>query len=323
MPFTDLTLDELIDYRPAVDEPADFDSFWQATLAESRAAGGDLTVTDVQTPLTLFRVSDVTFPGFAGDPIRAWLIRPAAASGPLPVVVEFIGYGGGRGLPSEKLRWAASGYAHLVMDTRGQGSNWGTGGETPDPHVTQPSVPGVMTNGILDPATYYYRRLFTDGVRLVDAVSQLDGLDPTRIAVTGGSQGGGISVAVAALSPAVAAVMPDVPYLAHFRRSVAMTPAAPYTEVARYLAVHRGVDEQVFRTLSYMDGVNFAARITAPALYSVGLMDEIVLPSSVYASYNALGSTDKEIAVYAYNGHEGGESFHWERQVAWLGSRLG
>lgn len=323
MPFTDLTLDELIDYRPAVDEPADFDTFWQTTLAETRACGGAPDVRRVATPLTAVTVDDVTFPGFAGDPIRAWLIRPAAPSGPLPVVVEFVGYGGGRGLPSEKLRWAACGYAHLVMDTRGQGSNWGTGGETPDLHGAEASVPGVMTRGILDPGTYYYRRLFTDGVRLVDAVSQLDGLDPTRIAVTGGSQGGGISVAVAALSADVKAVMPDVPYLAHFRRSVSMTPAAPYTEVARYLAVHRGVEEQVFRTLSYMDGVNFAARITAPALYSVGLMDEIVLPSSVYASYNALGSADKEIAVYAFNGHEGGEGFHWERQAAWLASRLG
>src|SRR5690606_14262402 len=108
----------------------------------------------------------------------------------LPAIVEFVGYGGGRGLPGTRLFWPSAGYAHILMDTRGQGSAWGGGGDTADPHGSGPAAPGYLTRGIDDPATYYYRRVFTDAVRLIDAVRTLPAIDPERIAVTGGSQGG-------------------------------------------------------------------------------------------------------------------------------------
>jgi len=113
-----------------------------------------------------------------------------------------------------------------------------------------------------------------------------------------------------------------VPFLCHFRRSVALTPGRPFTEVTQYLSVHRGRTEEVFGTLSYFDGANFARRASAAALFSVGLMDEIVLPSSVFAAYNSYAGADRDIAVYEFNGHEGGQQFHWQRQVDWLRARL-
>jgi cephalosporin-C deacetylase len=116
--------------------------------------------------------------------------------------------------------------------------------------------------------------------------------------------------------------MPDVPFLSHFRRAVEATPEEPFTEITRYLAVHRERVEATFDTLSYFDGVNFASRIEAPAYFSVALMDGIVLPSTVFAAYNNLASIDKDIAVYAYNGHEGGQFLQWTRQAAWLPERL-
>ena len=127
----------------------------------------------MKTALTQIDVFDVTFPGYGGEPVKAWLSVPHGASGPLPAVVEYNGYGGGRGLPHERLTWAAAGYAHLFMDTRGQGSGWGSGGETPDPHGSGPAAPGFMTRGIDSPSQYYYRRVFTDAVRAVDAVRTL------------------------------------------------------------------------------------------------------------------------------------------------------
>src|SRR5262245_64631937 len=122
----DLPLDQLRAYRPAREEPPDFDAFWADTLATSRAAGVAPTFERVAGPLRNVIVDDVTFSGFGGQPIKAWFLAPAGASGPLPVVVEYIGYGGGRSLPWEWLTWSAAGYAHLVMDTRGQGSAWST-----------------------------------------------------------------------------------------------------------------------------------------------------------------------------------------------------
>jgi cephalosporin-C deacetylase len=80
--------------------------------------------------------------------------------------------------------------------------------------------------------------------------------------------------------------------------------------------------DEVFRTLSYFDGVNFARRATAPALFSVALMDEVVLPSTVFAAFNSYGSADRELVEYGFNGHEGGDLHQWVRQAGWLERRV-
>ena len=320
MPRTDLTLDELRAYRSAAEVPADFDEFWDRTLAESRAAGGDVILVPADSPVSELVVEDLTFAGFGGEPIRGWVIRPRDSQ-PRATVVQYVGYGGGRGLPHEHLHWASSGFVHVVMDTRGQGSAWGTGGDTPDPHGSGPAFPGFMTRGIQSRESYYYRRVFTDAVRLIDAVRGFDFVDPTAVAVTGGSQGGAISLAVAGLVPGLRAVMPDVPFLCDFRRSVELTPDAPFTELRNYLAIHRDIVDETFTTLAYFDGVNFARRATAPARFSVALMDPIVLPSTVFAAYNDYAGDDREIDVYPYNGHEGGQGHQWVTQARWLAER--
>ncbi|HOT34603.1 MAG TPA: acetylxylan esterase [Rhodoglobus sp.] len=320
MPRTDLTLDELRTYRSAAEVPADFDEFWDRTLAESRAAGGDVILVPAESPVSELVVEDLTFAGFGGEPIRGWVIRPRDSQ-PRATVVQYVGYGGGRGLAHEHLQWASSGFVHVVMDTRGQGSAWGTGGDTPDPHGSGPAFPGFMTRGIQSRETYYYRRVFTDAVRLIDAVRGFDFVDPIAVAVTGGSQGGAISLAVAGLVPGLRAVMPDVPFLCDFRRSVELTPDAPFTELRNYLAIHRDVVDETFTTLAYFDGVNFARRATAPARFSVALMDPIVLPSTVFAAYNDYAGDDREIDVYPYNGHEGGQGHQWVTQARWLAGR--
>jgi cephalosporin-C deacetylase len=327
MPRFDLSLDELRDYRPDIAVPADFDDFWRTTLAEARTAAWEPRVTPVDAHLRGFEVFDVRFAGFAGDPIAAWFLVPAGTTGRLPTIVEYNGYGGGRGFPHERLAWPAAGYAYLFMDTRGQGSGWGSGGAPPPPPPTGPSAPGFMTRGIESPSTYYYRRVFTDAVRAVDAVQGVDGpgferVDPHRIVVAGGSQGGGIALAVAGLVDGLAGVLPEVPFLCHFERAVGMTASDPYHELVVYLAVHRDLTEQTFATLSYFDGVSFAARATAPALFSVGLLDPVCPPSTVFAAHNRYGGP-ASIEVYPFNEHEGGEGHHWRAQAAWVRQLLG
>lgn len=313
MPRFDLELSALREYAPDVRCPADFDDFWDATLREARAQPAVLTAVSVDLPLPGLEVSDVQFPGFAGEPIRGWLIKPRGVSKDIPVIVEFLGYGAGRGLAFERLLWASAGYAHLVMDTRGQGAASGTGGVTADNHGSGPALPGFLTKGIDAPDTYYYRRLIADGVRAVDAVREQPWADANRISVMGSSQGGGVALAVAALSRAVHAVLADVPFLCHFERAVGFTDKGPYAEIATYLSVHRGAEERVFETLSYFDGVNFAARIEVAALVSVALMDPICPPSTVFAAFNRIPS-QKEIAVYPWNQHEGGQAYQWMTQ---------
>lgn len=330
MPRLDLPTAELRDYRPEVAEPADFDAFWATTLAESRALAQSPRLTRVESPLAAVEVFDIEFSGYGGDPVRGWFLLPVGGTGPLPAVVEYLGYGGGRGLPHERLAWAASGYAYLLMDTRGQGSSWGTGGATPDPHGSAGAASGFMTRGIQDPGQYYYRRVYTDAVLAIDAVRRLDRVDPSRVAVTGTSQGGGIAIAAAALAEGLVAAMPDVPFLCHFERGVGLTERDPYQEIVRYLSVHRGAAERAFETLSYFDGVNFAKRARVPALFSVALMDPVCPPSTVYAARNHWGAADEataavavaEIVEYPFNEHEGGQGVQWQRQAAWLAAAL-
>jgi len=319
VPRFDLPLADLEQYSPAVREPADFDAFWRDTIADARSHDLPPQVTPVDTPLRVIDVFDVTFPGFAGDPVKAWLTVPKGIEEPLPAVVEYNGYGGGRGLPGERVGWAAAGYAHLFMDTRGQGSGWGSGGETSDPHGTGPSSNGFMTRGIEDPADYYYRRVFTDAVRAVDAARALPGIDASLVAVTGTSQGGGIALAAAGLCDGLIAAMPDVPFLCHYERAVGLTDRDPYHEVVRYLSVHRGAQERVFETLSYFDGANMARRATAPGLFSVALLDPVCPPSTVYAAFNRYAGA-KQIEVYSHNEHEGGQAYQWLAQARFLAS---
>ncbi len=318
--YTDLPEDQLHAYRSSQRAPEDFDEFWRETLAEARSKDGPVSVTAVDTVLETLDVFDVTFPGYDGQPVKAWLRTPRGARGPLPTVVEYVGYGGGRGRAVDSLLFASAGYAHLHMDTRGQGSVWSSG-DTPDLGAGGPQVPGMMTRGIEDPHTYYYRRLFTDAARAVDAARGMPVVDASRIALLGRSQGGGTALAVSALVPGVAALVPHVPFLCDFPRATVITDALPYKEIGKYLAVHRDRAEQVHRTLSYFDGVNFARRSTVPARFSVGLMDEVTPPSTVFAAYHEYQGP-KEIDVWRYNGHEGGETDDNLAAMAFLRRRL-
>jgi len=316
MPLTDLSGDALEAYRSTVTAPDDLDAFWTSTLSEARSLATEPQVRQVDCGLRLVDTFDVTFAGYGGHPVRAWLHVPASERGRRPLVVRYHGYGGGRGLAHEADVWALAGYATLRIDTRGQGSGWSPG-DTGDPEGCDPSAPGFMTRGILDPATYYYRRVFTDAALAVDAGRALPQVDADRVVVTGASQGGGMSIAVAGLVPDLAAVMPDVPFLCDVRHASEIADSPPYTEIAGYLKTHRDHVDRVFETLRYMDGVVLAARATAPALFSVALMDAICPPSTVYAAYQAYGGP-KELAVYPYNDHEGGQAFQEARQLEWL-----
>ncbi|MFE0650846.1 acetylxylan esterase [Streptomyces sp. NPDC059534] len=317
----DLPLEQLRTYRSTSVEPEDFDDFWAKTLDEARAHELGARFEPAETGLATVETFDVTFSGFDGQPVKGWFVIPAGTTEPLPVVVEFLGYGGGRGLPHAHLLWASAGFAHFVMDTRGQGSGWATG-DTPDPVGSAPSFPGFMTRGIEDPSTYYYRRLFTDAVRAVEAARSHPLVDAARTAVTGGSQGGGITLAVAGLVRDLVAVAPDVPFLCDFPRATTITDRTPYREIGNYLKTHRGRVRQARETLAYFDGVHFAARATAPALFSTALEDLTCPPSTVFAAFNAYAEADKAIEVYDFNDHEGGGPFQQAAQLRWLPGRL-
>ncbi|MEU8890527.1 acetylxylan esterase [Streptomyces sp. NPDC048442] len=321
MSATDHAPEELRTYRPELTPPEGFDAFWHKTLAEARSYSGAVKterVTD-QHLLSTVEVDDVRFPGWNGEPVAAWLLRPRGAEGPLPVVVSYAGYCGGRGLPTDHLLWSAAGYAQLVVDSRGQGH------DTPDRGEGDGTqwVGGFMTRGIDSPDHHYYRRLMTDCVRAVDAVAELPGLDGGRVVVAGGSQGGGLALAVAGLAPdQVAAALVDVPFLCHFREAARISDDGPYQEIVKYLRWHSSHRvETAFDTLDHFDGVHFARSATAPALFSVGLMDPTCPPPTVYAAFNHYAGEDRTMTVWPFADHGGGFGRNTARQLRWLHER--
>jgi cephalosporin-C deacetylase len=112
-----------------------------------------------------------------------------------------------------------------------------------------------------------------------------------------------------------------VPFLCDFPRALTLSDRDPYAEIVRYLRVQRAHVTTAERTLAYFDGVAMARRAMVPALFSVGLMDPICPPSTVYAAYNSYAGT-KEIVEYPYNEHEGGAAFHDRAKLRWLTERL-
>ncbi|MDO4412753.1 alpha/beta fold hydrolase [Cutibacterium sp.] len=322
MPLTDMSIDEARNYRPNVPEPEGFDAFWAETLDEHAGIPVDLTAEPFENHQTLVDTWDLSWAGYQGSRVDGWLHAPAGAKGPLPLVIEFIGYGASRGVPIGSA-FAAAGYAHIVVDPRGQGSGHPALTEN-CPDINEGSgAPGCMTQSLSDPHGHYYRRLFTDDFRCLEASRQLDLVDPDRIVVLGHSQGGGQAIAMSGLAAMrgvkLAGAFVDAPYLCHMRRSCDVAMAGPYLEVVQYLAAHPPLYERAFETLGYFDGLHFARRARIATWFSVAMMDQVVPPSSVWAAYNAWGNgevTDKHIDIYPFAGHKAGEDFQlWNQLV--------
>ena len=298
-------------------EPVDFDEFWAATLREARNTPARLGHQRVTTALRSMRVEDVTFPGYAGDPVRGWLLTPAAAETPRPVIVQYTGYSDGRGDPLQHLLWASCGYAHFVMDNRGQGA------DTAD--RSRPAADGPdglhVARGISDPHDYYYRRLITDAARVFDCLPSHPLIDPTRMVAAGASQGGGLALAVAALADNVAALLCDIPFMTGWRHATHVADRGPYADLAELFRSGGVRPDTAFTTLAYFDGRHFATRAAAPSLFSVALMDRVCPPATVRAAFDRYAGP-KDLQTWEYSDHEGGGLAQAEHQLTFLATVL-
>jgi cephalosporin-C deacetylase len=316
VPLSDLTLQQCLDYQPSLSSPPDLDEFWSTTLAAAADAASAPHFEPVDTGLRQVDTFDVTFSGYAGEAVSGWLHLPSGATGPLAGVVEYLGYSGGRGLPHERNLWAVAGYAHLVMDSRGQG--WNHPGATPDVTTAFGAAPGVLTRGIESPETYYYRRMFSDAVRAAETLRDHPAVDPERVFAMGVSQGGGLALSTAGLVPWLKGVMADVPFLCHFRRGAEVATQGPYAEISTYLHTYRDRVETAFKTLSYFDAAILVRRAVAPTLMSIAMMDQVCPPSTCFAAFHNYAGP-KEFRAYEFNNHEGGGPYHQAEQLRWAG----
>ena len=315
MPAVDLKLDELRNYKPELTKQGDFDEFWDRTLAEAAEYPLNPKLVPHDYPIKEVEVFNAYYDGYKGAQINGWYILPRNRDRKtkLPVIVHYHGYTGNKGQVHEFLKWTIQGYAVLSVNARGQG------GATPDPAVySQGGITGWMTLGILDKEQYYYRGAYIDCVRALDFVCGREEIDAGRIGLYGGSQGGGLTIAVAALDSRPKFAMPIYPYLCHYRRALEMYQEGPYREFFDYFRrfdPEMKTEEAVFETLSYFDGMNLAPRIKCPVLMAATLRDLICPPSTQFAAYNHIKS-EKELKLYPHHGHET-LSFHDEAMIAY------
>lgn len=313
------SIQELERYKPSLTKSSDFEMFWKNSI--NSLANPDPLLNPYPSPIKTLEIFDVTIRGFNGDPIKGWFLQPKGLNEERPIINIFEGYGGGRGEATEWLFWPSAGFPTLVMDTRGQGGGHRKG-QTPDGNYPRPSQSsGFMTAGIESPNDYYYRRVFLDAVAFTNASKLMPNADSRRIIVTGGSQGGGISLAAASLNPEVFAVMADVPFLCNFERAVEITDDFPYQEIANYLRIHRDKVTNSFKTLSYFDCMNLVTMAKARALVSVGLHDSVCPPETIFAMRNHYAG-QIDTSLWQFNRHEGGGAENHLVQAEWLAGIL-
>jgi cephalosporin-C deacetylase len=300
---------------PETKQP-DFDAFWAETVARVKETPLQAVLHPLAYPVPGMRVLDLTFAGLDGTPVHGWLLLPAVARGPVPVVVCYHGAGGSRGEPAHFACWLLAGCAVLTMDFRMQSGL--TGSHT---GFTTHHAPSWMSMGLLDKRAFYFYHTWTDALRLLQLAFQRPELDPARVAVEGGSQGGGAALAMAALEPRVALCMADVPSMCRLEKRV-FDRSGGAKNIAAFLRDHPELDEQVCATLSYFDNLNLAARIRCPVLVSCGLKDPVCPPDTIFAAYNKI-TAEKEMIAYPFGEHGGGGAVHLRRKLEFLAARVG
>ncbi len=318
MSFAESILDELYEYKPPLTRREDFDEFWEGTIAKSQEVPLEPELKPYDYPSPFVEVYDITYNGFDYTKIHGWYIIPKfVEKKSLPCIVHYHGYGGNRGRPADFMPWIMLGMAVISIDCRDQNGDTGTRAI-----YSSGSTQSVVCKGILDKNEYYFRSVYMDCIRAIDFAYTREEIDKERIIVEGGSQGGALAMAVAALdNDRVFASLADVPSNSNIEKRIEGSHGS-FSSVTQYLKTHPDKIEKVYETLSYFDTMNMADRIKCPVLASVGLQDNVCPAKLYFATYNRIQS-QKDIKIYPFNGHEGGGAIQNEVKLRYVQELMG
>jgi cephalosporin-C deacetylase len=283
-------------------EPDDFDAFWASTLEAMRSRPLNATITEPEDRRGVadeFRL--VSFNGLGDTRVHGFLALPQGASKDNPVPVR-IGYpGAGYGAAPLSRDDLHRGWAYLSLTIHDLPLAGGESGRHhPREFWSDEPYQGL---GRSHRDTFFYRTAYANAVRAVDFVASLPEIDADRIVVSGGSQGGSLAIAVAALEPRVALAIAEVPGRVRWdlltwkwRANCSFTPP-------------EGVSaEQMFeQALAYHDIAYMARRVRVPIVCLVSLGDEINPGPLQWLAYHELPPhTYKMLRVATFAGHGGG-----------------
>ena len=312
MPVVDMPLSELQTYAGLNPRPADFDAYWDDSLAEMRAVDPQIELRPAAFSAPGVACFHLYFTGVHGARVHAKYMRPAGKRN-CPALLRFHGYSLRSGDWHTKLGWALSGFCVASLDCRGQGGlSEDVGG------VLGNTLHGQIIRGLddPDPKKLLMRDIFLDAAQLAAIVMGFEEVDVGRVGATGASQGGGLTLACAALEPRIRRAAPCYPFLCDYRRVWEMDLAtAAYSELRDYFRLFDPLHEreqEAFAKLGYIDAQHLAPRIRAQVMMAVGLMDTICPPSTQFAAYNKIAAP-KEAVIYPDYAHEGLPE--WEDKV--------
>ncbi len=297
--------------------PEDFDSFWRLTRAELIRHPLEPKVREVEAvdpgDAHRFRIS-LRHPD--GGRVHGWLHLPEG-EGPFPAVLSIPGSGVGR--TGRFAGFTSAGYAVLAIEIHGlepgreniRGVHW----VEPDSTILffRDVEDGVLSNfhelGKEDPYHYIHRRSLLAAMRAMDYLHARPDIDKDRIALFGGSQGGGLSLLAAAIDKRARAVISTVPGFCD-------QTAWLYGRCGGAGRLQNGDRDRVIRAMSYYDAALAACLIDVPVYIGVGFIDAVCQPTRIYVAYNNLGGP-RAIENFYNMGH--GSAPGWrEKSIEWL-----
>jgi cephalosporin-C deacetylase len=304
MPAIDMPLPALLEYSGRNPRPADHDAYWDRALREMRSVESRVELRPADFQVAFAECFHLTFTGTRGARVHAKYVRPRHQAGAGPAVLLFHGYSGSSPEWCDLLRWPAGGVCVAAMDCRGQGGRsedvGGVKGSTWHGHI----VRGLDSQS---PDDLLFRQIFLDTAQLAGIVMGFSEVDPRRMGALGGSQGGALTLACAALEPRIRRAAPTYPFLCDYQRVWAMDLAkSAYDELAQFFRRHDPTHARAahwWTTLGYIDIQHLMHRVEAQVLMGIGLMDAICPPSTQFAAYNKITST-KNTVIFPDFGHE-------------------
>ncbi len=303
MPVVDMPIEKLQKYQGITPCPADFDAVWDGMLCDLDKLELQYTLKDSGFETAFAECLDLYFIGTKGAKVHAKYWRPKHAKEKSPILLKFHGYACASEEWTSNLHYVAEGFCVAEMDCRGQ-----NGCSEMVERVSGSAFHNYFIRGLEGPVEDMpYVQVFLDTAMLAKVVKSLPETDETRVAVTGGSQGGGLSVACAALVPDIKLAAPIYPFLSDYKRVWQMDQCnGAYKEVRDYFRNYDPLherEEEIFTKLGYVDVQNFAKRIRAEVQMTTCLMDTTCPASTQFAIYNKLTCKKKHL-IYPDFGHE-------------------